>query len=93
MTARREQTASIILTRVGRDSRKNVFKSPPAKSSSTINFGEHSNDTPMNLTMFGCENCAMIKASIKKSIEAWFEESSGSVLKNNSTDVMNNIQV
>ena len=67
------------LTGLGLDSLRKDFKSPPAKSSKMINLGCFSKHTPMKWTMLGWLNLDMIKASIKKSISAWFVLSSGKV--------------
>ena len=67
------------LTGFGLDSRRKVFKSPPARSSNTMKRGCLSKQTPMKWTMLGWLNFDMISASIRKSISAWFELSSGNV--------------
>ena len=67
------------LTGFGLESRRKVFKSPPARSSNTMKRGCLSKQTPMKWTMLGWLNFDMISASIRKSISAWLELSSGNV--------------
>ena len=68
-----------VLTGFGLDSRRKVLRSPPANSSNTMKRGCLSKQTPINWTMLGWLNLDMISASIRKSISAWLELSSGNV--------------
>ncbi len=70
---------NVTLTAFGLESRRNVLRSPAAKSSRTMNLGCFSKQTPMKWTMLGWLNLDMIRASMRKSISAWFELSSGNV--------------